>query len=67
MFLRDLKFLLKGLFYPKPKTKLIGCPNCWGHQEYNGRFCDPVKEQIPLKKKGWIQAYMEEYLERKSK
>ena len=38
------------------------CPNCWGRQEYEGKFLNAMKkENIDLnnveQKKGWIQAY----------
>ena len=45
------------------KAELEGfCPNCWGKQEYEGKFHDALqKENIDLnnigQKKGWIQAY----------
>lgn len=44
------------------------CPNCWGKQEYAGKFYEAVaKEQIDLnninERKGWIQAYSTEHLE----
>jgi hypothetical protein len=44
------------------------CPNCWGKQEYNGKFYNMVeKEKIDLnninERKGWIQAYATEHLE----
>lgn len=38
------------------------CPNCWGNQEYAGRFLEAVESaKIDLnnvtEKKGWIQAH----------
>lgn len=44
------------------------CPNCWGKQEYGGKFYEAIaKENIDLnninERKGWIQAYAAEYLE----
>ncbi|MEM7106530.1 MAG: hypothetical protein AAF502_25625 [Bacteroidota bacterium] len=38
------------------------CPNCWGKQEYEGKFLEALNnEKIDLNnidnKKGWIQAY----------
>lgn len=38
------------------------CPNCWGRQEYEGKFIEAInQEQIDLnnlnEKKGWIQDY----------
>ena len=43
------------------------CPNCWGRQEYQGKFFEAVKRegidtQNLTEKKGWIQAYAEQYL-----
>ena len=43
------------------------CPNCWGRQEYGGKFYKAVKtegintENIEAKK-GWIQAYAQKNL-----
>ncbi|MGB0870080.1 MAG: hypothetical protein ACPG6V_03945 [Flavobacteriales bacterium] len=44
------------------------CPNCWGHQKYEGEFLEAVEhENIDLKnlgeKKGWIQAYVSSKLD----
>lgn len=44
------------------------CPNCWGHQKYEGKFLDAIKkEKIDLKnigeKRGWLQAYVSTKLE----
>jgi hypothetical protein len=38
------------------------CPNCWGNQEYGGKFIAAVhNEKIDLnnieQKRGWIEAY----------
>lgn len=43
------------------------CPNCWGRQEYQGKFFEAVKRegidtQNLAEKKGWIQAYAEQHL-----
>lgn len=43
------------------------CPNCWGRQEYGGKFYEAVKhEHITVDnitdKVGWIQAYAVENL-----
>ena len=43
------------------------CPNCWGRQEYSGRFFDAMKnEGIDVnrlsEKKGWVQDYAEKHL-----
>lgn len=43
------------------------CPNCWGRQEYQGKFFEAVKRegidtQNITEKKGWIQAYAEQHL-----
>ena len=43
------------------------CPNCWGRQEYQGKFFEAVKRegidtQNITEKKGWIQAYAEKHL-----
>lgn len=44
------------------------CPNCWGHQKYEGEFLEAVKrERIDLKnigdRRGWILAYVGRKLE----
>ncbi len=43
------------------------CPNCWGREEYGGKFYDAVKNnhtEIHSSKPnvGWIQAYAEQHL-----
>ena len=61
------KALLKG----KKKDEMAAqgyCPNCWGHQEYQGKFVEAIKEnKINLKnidkKKGWIQGYAARHFE----
>jgi hypothetical protein len=44
------------------------CPNCWGRQEYEGKFLEALhQEKIDLNnlndKQGWIQAYATEHFE----
>tara|TARA_B110000240_G_C13477373_1_gene443736 strand:+ start:1361 stop:1636 length:276 start_codon:yes stop_codon:yes gene_type:complete len=44
------------------------CPQCWGRQEYEGKFYEAVyKEKINTKnlasKQGWINAYVKQNLE----
>lgn len=44
------------------------CPNCWGHQKYEGQFLEAInREKIDLKnigeKRGWIQAYVSSKLQ----
>ena len=44
------------------------CPNCWGYQEYEGRFLDALQtENIDLnnmkEKRGWIQEYVVRHFE----
>ena len=44
------------------------CPNCWGREEYGGKFYKAVrKEKIDLnnveKATGWINAYSAKHLE----
>ena len=44
------------------------CPNCWGRQEYGGKFLKALHaEKIDLNnandKKGWIQAYALKHFE----
>jgi hypothetical protein len=39
------------------------CPNCWGRQEYGGKFFEAINsEKVDLnnaeEKRGWIQAYI---------
>jgi uncharacterized protein YbaR (Trm112 family) len=43
------------------------CPNCWGQQEYSGKFYEAIKnEGVDINslnpKKGWIQDYAEKNL-----
>ena len=43
------------------------CPNCWGRQEYSGKFYEAVKnEGIDVnnasEKIGWIQDYADKHL-----
>ena len=44
------------------------CPNCWGTQEYEGKFVKAIhQEQIDLNnvdnKQGWVQAYATKHFE----
>jgi len=44
------------------------CPNCWGEQQYEGKFRDVLmKEHIDLnnveENLGWIEAYVIEHFE----
>ena len=44
------------------------CPNCWGRQEYAGKFLDKMEEErIDLnnvsEKLGWIQAHAVKHFE----
>jgi hypothetical protein len=44
------------------------CPQCWGRQEYEGKFYEAIyKEQINAEnissKAGWIDAYVKQNLE----
>ncbi len=50
------------------ETPENACPNCWGKQEYGGRFLEAVEQQkIDLNnlnaKKGWIQEYAVRHFE----
>lgn len=43
------------------------CPNCWGRQEYQGKFYEAIENNnIDINnisdKKGWIDAYASEFL-----
>ena len=43
------------------------CPNCWGRQEYQGKFYEAIENENVnidniVKKKGWIDAYASEFL-----
>jgi hypothetical protein len=43
------------------------CPNCWGREEYGGKFYEAVKNRgidatHPNKSAGWIQEYAETHL-----
>lgn len=48
--------------------KLGFCPNCWGHQNYQGQFLDVMKkDQINYKiigeRGGWMLAYVSSKLQ----
>lgn len=50
-----------------PRAPLGFCLNCWGRQEYSGNFYEAVKTEADdtlnlEKRKGWIQAYVENNL-----
>jgi len=43
------------------------CPNCWGRNEYGGKFYEAMKnENVDInninEKKGWIQDYADKHL-----
>lgn len=43
------------------------CPNCWGHVEYEGRYCDSSidhqrKALVAMRNKGWVMRYAETHL-----
>lgn len=40
----------------------IECPNCWGHQEWNGVICDKQPKRTPEKKDGFILAFVKKYI-----
>ncbi len=53
----------------EPRSKAPGgfCPNCWGNQEYGGKFYEAIKnENVNIdtlsSKKGWIQEYADKHL-----
>ena len=59
-------FLKKGK--QKDEAPQGYCPNCWGTQEYEGKFFEAMKNNnVDLdnlkEKKGWIQAYALEHFE----
>jgi hypothetical protein len=63
--IQTLKDWLTGKDHEPPKDV---CPNCWGRQEYEGKFFDAVKQQDidvhNLKDKlGWIQTYAKKNFE----
>lgn len=50
-----------------PQSPKEICPNCWGKQEYQGKFFKALKnEKVDIdnygKKMGWIKKYAEENL-----
>jgi len=55
---------------PKPSAANVPdgfCPNCWGRNEYGGKFYEALKnENIDInninEKKGWIQDYADKHL-----
>jgi len=55
---------------PSPTTTDVPdgfCPNCWGRNEYGGKFYEAMKnENVDInnisEKKGWIQDYADKHL-----
>ena len=64
-----LDYIVVKLSGAKTKEAPQGlCPNCWGRQEYSGKFYEAIHvEQITLdnveEKKGWIQGYAKTHFE----
>lgn len=59
---------MKGLIAGKKGAPEGYCPNCWGEQQYEGKFRDVLeKEHIDLnnveENLGWIEAYVIENFE----
>ena len=67
----DLLTAISNFLKNKEKTIEVPdglCPNCWGQQEYEGKFLVALRtEKIDLNnisaKKGWIQAYVTRHFE----
>ena len=60
-------YLLKRKLDQKPVTPEGICPNCWGHQEFEGDFLSDldlagINNKNLDQNKGWIVAYAEEHL-----
>jgi hypothetical protein len=64
---------LKGTFkskknkYPQPEALNDYCPNCWGREEYGGKFYQVAKSRgIDVNSKepqqGWIKEYADNHL-----
>ena len=55
---------------PNPSTADVPegfCPNCWGRNEYGGKFYEAMKnENVDVnnisEKKGWVQDYADKHL-----
>ncbi len=56
------KKLLSFITDPKKETEIPTglCPNCWGKEEYGGRFYQAVYKHD--KETGWVQDYAEKNL-----
>ncbi len=58
---------LKGSGLKHDKAPEGICPNCWGKQEYGGKFYDVVqKHGVDINQKdpnvGWVEEYAEKHL-----
>lgn len=69
-----MKLFLQKLIPTPPQTLTMvselndeACPNCWGHVEYAGAFCEATVQRTKLavkapQRKGWVLRYAENYL-----
>ena len=59
---------LKSYFFPKPGTTAPAvpegiCPNCWGHQSYDGQVRDAIRDQRIAVQKGQAQdAFIKDFV-----
>jgi hypothetical protein len=63
-----LDFLKSGHHKDSKKTPVGMCPNCWGTQEYSGKFYEASKNydadvKTPNPNIGWIRDYANKHLE----
>lgn len=62
-----IDFLKKEASFPEKNVPEGLCPNCWGRQEYGGKFYEAVRNyktdiNSTDPKVGWIQEYANKHL-----
>ena len=69
-----MKLFLQKLIPTTPQTLTMvselndeACPNCWGHVEYAGAYCESTIQRVgqaltASQRKGWIVRYAENHL-----
>lgn len=59
---------LKRYFFPEPGTSAPDrpdgvCPNCWGHQQYDGEIRDAIRDQRVAVQNGQAQdAFIKDFV-----
>jgi len=65
--IKSLLNFIKGSPKDLPEAPEGYCPNCWGRQEYGGKFLEVVKNNnIDINSEnanlGWVQEYADKHL-----